>query len=106
MLVSVADNCQPQAGFFQMNSHILGKRSSIIFRIKGVKTASVKNKTKGSTFNFVLKKINKYEIAGNFGFRSFFSCLLQSSGRSIDTNNLKPVLGKPYGIVSGSTANI
>ncbi len=38
--------------------------------------------------------------------RSFFSCLLQSNFRDISANNLNAVLGRPYGIVSGSTADI
>jgi len=71
-----------------------------------MKTAPVKYKTKRSAFNFVTEKINKPEIAFNVGFRSFFFCLLQSNFRSINTNNLKALLGKPYGIVSGSTADI
>jgi hypothetical protein len=32
MLVSVAGDCQPQTGFFQMFSDIPGEPSSIIFR--------------------------------------------------------------------------
>ncbi len=89
-----------------MSSDILGKPSSLISRTEGVKTASVKYKTKRSTFDFVLKKISKDELACNVGLRSFFFCLLESNVGSIRTNNLKAVLGKPDGIVSGSTANI
>jgi hypothetical protein len=106
LLVSIANDCQPKAFFFQVNSDIFGKTSSIIFRAKGVKTASVKHKSKRSTFNSVLEKINKQEIAGNVGFSSFFFGFLQSNFRSIGTHNLKAVLAKPDGIVSCSTANI
>jgi len=69
-----------------------------------VKTASVKCKAKGSTFYGVLEKINQHKIAFNVGSRSFIFCLLQSNVRSISTNDLKAVLGKPYGIVSGATS--
>jgi len=106
MLIGIANKRQPQAGFLQMGSDILGKSSSIIFRTECVKTASVKYKSKWSDFNFAPKKINKYKIAFNLGVRSFFFCLLQSNVRSISANNLKAILRKPYGIVSGSTADI
>jgi len=106
MFIGIPNKCQPQAGFLQMNSDILGKSSSILFRTECVKTTSVKYKTKRSAFKFVLKEINTYEIAFNIDFRSFFSCLLQSYTRSIRANNLKAILRKPYGIVSGSTADI
>ncbi len=106
MLIRVADDCQPQSTFFQMSSYILDKPFSIMFRTERMETASVKCKSKRSTVNFVLEKIGKYEIAFNAGLRSLFFCLLQSIVRSISSNNLKAVLGKPYGIVSGPTANI
>src|SRR5208283_813863 len=69
-----------------------------------MKTASVKCEAERSTFNFVVKKISEYEIAFNVGLRGFFLC--QSNVRSISTGNLEAALRKPYGIVSGSTANI
>ena len=106
MLIGITNKCQPQAGLLQMSNDILGKSSSIIFRAECVKTTSVKYKIKGSAFNFILKKINTYEMAFNAGFRSFFFCLLQSNVRSIRANNLKAIPSKPYGIVSGSTADI
>src|SRR5271169_6398494 len=71
-----------------------------------MKTASVKCETKRSAFNFVVKKICEYEIAFYVGLRGFFFCFLQGNVRSIRTGDLKSVLRKPYGIVSGSTANI
>ena len=71
MLIRITNKCQPKTGFLQMSSDILGKYFSIIFRTECVKTTSVKYKTKRSAFNFVLKKINEYEIAFNVGFRSF-----------------------------------
>src|SRR5208283_5067009 len=71
-----------------------------------MKTASVKCEAERSTFNFVVKKISEYEIAFNVGLRGFFLCLFQSNVRSISTGNLEAALRKPYGIVSGSTANI
>ena len=89
-----------------MTSDISGKPSSIIFRTEGVKTASVKHKAKRSPFNCVLEKINKYKIALNVGLRSLFFRLLYGNVGSVSTHNLKPVPGKPYGIVSSSTANI
>jgi|GEM_PF-1681823 len=106
MLIGVTNKCQPQAGLLQMSSDILGKSSSVLFGTECVKTTSVKYKTKRSAFNFVLKKIKKYEIAFNVGLRSLFFCLLQSNVRSIRADNLKAILRKPYGIVSGSTADI
>ena len=106
MLIGVTNKCQPQAGLLQMSSDILGKSSSIIFRTECVKTTSVKYETKRSALNIVLKKIDAYEIAFNIGFRGFFFCLLQSNVRSIRANNLKAILRKPYGVVSGSTADI
>ena len=105
-LIGIPNKCQPQADLLQMSSDILGKSSSILFRTECVKITSVKYETKRSAFNFVLKKIDTYEIAFNVGFRSFFFCLLQSNVRSIRAYNLKAILCKPYGIVSGSTADI
>jgi hypothetical protein len=49
-------------------------------------------KYKKSTLDFVLKKINKHEIAFNIGLRSFFFCLLYGNVRSISPKNLKAVL--------------
>ncbi len=106
MLIGITHKCQPQTGFLQMSGNIFRKSFSIIFRTECVKTASVKYKTKRSAFNLVFKKISDYEIAFNVGFKSFFFCLVQSNVRSIRADDLKAILGKPYGIISGSSADI
>jgi len=76
VFIRVADDCQPQSVFGQMMGDILGERSSVIFRAEGVKTSSIKYKAERSAFNFVMEKINKYEITLHAGFGSFFFCLL------------------------------
>jgi hypothetical protein len=71
-----------------------------------MKTASVKCEAKRSTFNFVVKKISEYENALSVGIGGFLLCLPQRNVRSVRTGNRKTILRKPYGIVSGPTANI
>ena len=93
--IGVADERQPQAGFFQMSGNIAGERASIVFGTEGVKTASVKGKTKRGTFNRVLKKIDQHKTAANASFRNLFPGLPQSNLRSIGARYLKAVPGKP-----------
>jgi hypothetical protein len=106
MLIGVADQCQPQAGFLQMTRDIPGKPSSILFRTERVKTAPVKYKPKRGPFDVVLEKIDGHEPAINLRFGRFFFCLLYGNVRRVRSDNLEAVPGKPYGIVSGSTTDI
>jgi len=106
LLVRIADQRQPQTGLFQMGRDVLGKPSPVVFRVEGVKTASVKRETKRSAGNPVPEEISKHEVAGNVGLGRLFPCLCESHIRRIGTCNLKPVPRQPYRVVAGSAANL
>jgi hypothetical protein len=106
LLVRIADQRQPQTGLFQVNRDVLGEPSAVVFRVEGVKTASVKRETERSAGNPVSEEIHQHEVAGHVGFCRLLPGLRESHVRGIGACNLKAVPGQPDSVVAGSAANL